>query len=176
MWHYYGERERFAFEIGPPDREHPTTGTRRVDVYAAGRWLTCDDNSVYVPQFAYALEASIAWLLRDPAFYKFSRPYPELSTEDNLRRLLADVEAGVSGGHEYRDYSFMNWGPTSDNVSSCLFREGEAVHIAFSFARDTHHDPAELGKVFVAQLPERELLLILHRAAWDLAQGRHSRA
>lgn len=172
MWHYYGERERFAFEIGPPDCEGPTTGTRRVDVYAAGRWLTCDDNTVYVQQFVYSLEGSIGRLLRNPTFYKSVRPYPELSIEENFRQLLVEAEAGATGDYAYRDYLFMDWGPTSDNVSSCLFREGETVHIAFSFWRESHHDPSELDKVFVAELPERELLLILHRAAWDLAQGR----
>ena len=130
MWHPYGERERFAFEIGPPDPQQPTTGVRTVDVYAAGRWLTCDDNSVYVPQFVYSLEGSIGRLLVDPAVYNLSRPYPDLSIEENFRRLLADAEAGSNGDHDYRDYLFMDWGPTSDNVSNCLFREGERVYVA----------------------------------------------
>lgn len=170
MWYRYGERSRFAFDIGPPDKEEPTTGTRRVDVFAADRWLTCDDNTVYVPQFVSSLEASIGWLLADPAIYNRARPYPELSVEENFRRLLADTAAGEND--KYLSYRMMNWGPTSDNLDNYLFREGDTAHFAFSFWRERHHDSSELGRVFVTELPLRELLLTLHHAAWDLAWGR----
>jgi hypothetical protein len=173
MWFPYGERERFAIEIGSPDREHPTTGLREVDVYAAGRWLTCDDNTAHVGLFVGCAEGVISRLLTDPTFEDWSRPYPDLSIEDNYRRLLADAEAGSN--EEYLRRRILHWGPLTDNISNCLFREGLTAYLAFSFWRPTHHDPSELGQVFIAELPERELLLILHRAAWDLAEGRRSR-
>jgi hypothetical protein len=50
-----------------------------------------------------------------------------------------------------------------------LFRESGIAFLPFSFWREGHHDPAELGKVFVAELPVWELARVLHEAAWHLA-------
>jgi hypothetical protein len=62
----------------------------------------------------------------------------------------------------------MDWGPTTDNVRMHLFREGDTAFLPFSFWRESHHKPAELGRVFVAELPWRELASVLHEAAWHL--------
>jgi hypothetical protein len=83
---------------------------------------------------------------------------------------LAAADAEDNRG--YLSYRFMAWGPTTDNVRAVLFREGDTASMPFSFWRESHHDPAELGRVFVAELPERELLWVLHEAAWALAWGR----
>lgn len=45
----FGDRAMFAVEVGaimPP-------AFRTVDLWAAGRWLTTDDNVVYVPSFSW---------------------------------------------------------------------------------------------------------------------------
>jgi hypothetical protein len=137
-----------------------------VDVWAAGRWLTCDDNNVYVPQFAWSLQGTIGQLLDDPHAAENGRPYPGLTVTDNFRRLRDTADAGDNG--EYLRYRFMDWGPTADNVSALLFREGGVAFIPFCFWRERHHDPAELGQVFVAELPVWELAAVLHGAAWSL--------
>jgi hypothetical protein len=158
----YGQLTRFAITVGEVLSDNG--GSRRVDVWAAYRWLTCDDNNVYVPHFAGCLQHAVGYLLTDPQRRR-GRPYPELSVADNYRRLRADAETDNT---EYLAYRFMDWGPTADNVSMLLFREGGTAYLPFSFWRPDHHVPAELGQVFVAELPEWELATVLHDAAWAL--------
>ena len=165
----YGLRSRFGVVIGPSDPARPASGMREVDVFAAGRWLTCNDSHAYLPHFTDCLMRAVAQLLDDDVEERCRRPFPELSPADNHRRLSADAEAGDN--NEYLRYRFMDWGPTTDNVSAHLFVSDGIASIPFSFWRPEHHDPSELGQVFVAELPARELTRVLHRAAWDLAIG-----
>ncbi len=62
----------------------------------------------------------------------------------------------------------MHWGPTADNVSALLFREGDTAYLAFSFCWPDGQDQAESGRVFVAEVPAWELARVLHDAAWAL--------
>lgn len=158
----YGQLTRFAITVGEILSENG--GSRRVDVWAADRWLTCDDNNVYVPHFAGCLQRAVGGLLADPQRRR-GRPYPELSVEDNYRRLLADAETDNT---EYLAYRFMDWGPTADNVGMLLFHERNTVYLPFTFLRPDHHAPPERGKVFVAELPQWELARVLHDASWAL--------
>jgi len=128
--------------------------------------LTCDDNNVYVPHFAELLSRAVSSFLISSEQRGIDLPAPELSVEENYRRLRAEANAGDNSG--FFSFRFMDWGPTADNVSACLFWCGENVQIAFSFWRPTHPEPDELGKVFVAELPWWELASILHDAAWKL--------
>jgi|GEM_PF-3482206 len=161
---WFGDRSRFAVALGEFSGDNDSYC--EVDVWAADCWLTCDDNHAYIPHFAGMLERSVRYLLREPPEYRRTqRPYPELSPADNHRRLCTDAKTDNS---EYLDYRFMDWGPTADNVRMHLFREGDTAFLPFSFWRAGHHKPAELGQVFVAELPWRELAAVLHDAAWGL--------
>ena|SRR5687768_5293427 len=124
---------------------------------------------LYVPTFASSLKAEIDLLLDNSACTKLRRPDPSLSIAENHRRLCA--AANVGDNAEYLAYRFMDWGETTDNVIAHLFLEDGVASIPFSFWRKEHHDPAELGEVFVAELPERELLRLIHETAWTLALG-----
>jgi hypothetical protein len=155
----FGHQSRFAITVG--EYLNDDGNSRRVDVWAADRWLTCDDNSVYIPHFAGCLQRAVGFLLSNPQHGR-GRPYPDLSVADNYRRLQADAETDNT---EYLSYRFMGWGPTADNVTMLLFREGRVAYLPFSFWRPDHHDPTELGQVFVSELPEWELAAVLHDAA-----------
>jgi len=163
----YGLRSRFAFVIGRAGPDRPE-GELEVDIYAAGRWLTCDDCTPHLASFTDCLMRTVAFLLTDGVEGQFRRPFPELSPADNHRRLRADAKAGDN--IEYLAYRFMDWGPTTDNVSAHLFISDGIASIPFSFWRPGHHDPSELGQVFVAELPLRELMRVLHQTGWYLAQ------
>jgi hypothetical protein len=158
----YGQLSRFALTVGEILSDNG--GSRRVDVWTADCWLTCDDNNVYVPHFAGCLQHALRRLLSDPQERR-GRPYPERSVADNYRRLQADAE---TNNREYLAYRLMDWGPTADNVGMLLFREDGTAYLPFSFWRPDHHVPSELGRVFVAELPEWELAVVLHDAAWAL--------
>lgn len=150
----FGDRSRFAAEVG---EFYSANGQlRRVDLWAAGRWLTCDDHCVYVPQFLGSVANTIRWLRsgRD-----LSMPFPGLPPEETFRRLYeADDDA------RGRFWVLLhNWGPTTDNVLPLLFRQGDHLTIAFKFWREAHHDPEERGVIFVTELPESELLSVLEQ-------------
>ncbi len=145
--HRFGHPSQFAIEIGPP-----TSQLREVDLWAAGVLLTCDDDLAYLPTFSWSMEATLTWLLKD---HDRSLPYPELSPEENHRRLQL-------GEYEDRErFFFLNWGPTTDNVLALLFRRGTDLILTFEFWRPTHPRPEEIGKVFVVEMPERDLLRCL---------------
>jgi hypothetical protein len=55
---FFGDKRRFAVEVG--DWDGPAL--RRVDLWAAGQWLTCDDNMAFVRQFGRAVAGSATWL------------------------------------------------------------------------------------------------------------------
>ena len=137
-------------------------GMRIVDLWAAGIELCCDDNTAFVPQFCMSVDATITWLLSDN---DRSLPYPDLSPEENHRRLWA---AEYGGGSQF---AFLDWGPTTDNLLALLFRRGQDVIITVQFGRATHPRPEEIDRVFVAELPERELLRSLHQAVGVLRSG-----
>jgi hypothetical protein len=151
----FGNKSRFAIGF-----DHAVdSDSLRVDVWAASTWLTCVDNSVYVPQFADDLKFEIR------RFFFSSlrpRPYPEMSIEDNFRRLHAE--------EDWDSYWFMNWGPTADNVRMLLFCENGTAYLPFEFWWPNHHDQSQRGKVFVAELLVDELALVLHDSAWDIVQ------
>ncbi|QJW98653.1 hypothetical protein FTUN_6248 [Frigoriglobus tundricola] len=160
---WFGDQSRFAIALGQFSGENDSFC--EVDVWAADCWLTCDDNHTYIPHFAGTLERSVRFLLRGPQYRRTGRPDPELSPADNHRRLCADAE---TDNGEYPGYRFMDWGPTADNVRMHLFREGGTAFLPFSFWREGHHKPAELGQVFVAEVPWRGLAGVTHEAAWGL--------
>src|SRR5690242_2688149 len=117
----YGVRSKFAFVIGRAGPDRPE-GELEVDIYAAGRWLTCDDCTPHLATFTDCLMRAVTMLLDDGVEERRRLPYPALSPADNHRRLVADAEAGDN--REYLAYSFIDWGPTTDNVSAHLFISG----------------------------------------------------
>lgn len=159
----FGHRSRFCFVVGKDD---PDRCSRKVDIYAAGRWLTCRDNSVHVPTFEDRLVRAVTRLLDNDNGDRFRRPYPELSPAENYVRLRAGAtrEAQVFDS----GYRFMDWCETTDNFRAHLYIDSGVASIPFSFQPTGHHDASELGQVFVAELPERELIRVIHQAACEL--------
>ena len=143
-----GDKRTFAAEVGDPDG----TGLSRVDLWAAGQWLTCDDNAVYVPQFRHYVGLTLNQLPADAV------PFPGLSPADAHRRFLADDDGS---GESFR--FFDGWGPTTDNVTSFLFRHNGGLVLTAEFWRQSHlrAHPEHAGVVFTADIPTDELIGIL---------------
>jgi hypothetical protein len=93
-------------------------------------------------------------------------PFPGLSPEETFHRLYE-----VDDGLRERFWGLLRWGPTTDNVSSLVFRRGDNLVITFRFWRDTHPNPEERGVIYVAELPESELLDVLEQLSDALAKG-----
>ncbi|MFJ6052485.1 hypothetical protein [Streptomyces sp. NPDC092307] len=169
-----GDRSRFAAEVGGPGP------LRRVDLWAAGKWLTCDDNMAYVPRFRRDVLDAVARLRSDA---DSSLPYAAgLSAEATHRRL--GRYAGHEGDEGYDDeseaYDRMHgrfrgllWGPTTDNVTAYLFREEDRLVITLEFWREEHlsRHPEDAGAVFVVEIPVEEFVGILEGIVAALDAG-----
>ncbi|MFG1834245.1 hypothetical protein [Micromonospora chersina] len=157
MTRCFGDRATFAVEVG----EIQPPSLRAVDLWLAGKRLTTDDNSAYVPFFASALRSSAAQVRRrdiKPC------PFPGHTPEEIYRLLHAD-EA------EFREqFWFMQWGETVDNLSRYAYLEDDLV-IVFAFWRASHPVPGHLGKVFTARIPPDEFASVVEEAAGLLDAG-----
>jgi hypothetical protein len=159
-----GDKNSFAAEVG--EGEH---SLRRVGLWAAGQWLTCDDNMAFVGQFRSEVMDTVAWL-RSGAGSPL--PFDGLSPEDTHRRLMHRAGADDETEEEYRfrsQFRVLSWGPTTDNVTALLFRDADRLVLTLQFRREEHlvRHPDHAGKVFVAEVPTEEFLGILE----DLAAG-----
>lgn len=135
---------------------------RRVDLWAAGQWLTCDDNTVYVPQFRHHVGLTLDRL--PPA----AVPFPGLSAAAAHRRLLAEDNELLS------EFWFLDgWGPTTDNVISFAFRNGDGLVLTAQFWREDHlrEHPEHAGMVFTAEIQVEVLTGILQDLVAALSTG-----
>ncbi|QEL16987.1 hypothetical protein [Limnoglobus roseus] len=148
----FGDKQCFAAEVG--EFWQRSQQLRRVDLWAADRWWTCDDNIVFVPQFCLSVCDSLAWLRSGS---DLSQPFPEADAAESHRRLLA-----VDDGSREK-FWFPQWGPTTDNITAHVFRAGDWLTIPFEYWRTRHHRPDEMGRVFVAEMPQIELIEVLEQ-------------
>jgi hypothetical protein len=153
MTRRFGDRAKFCIEVGavtPPS-------LRTVDLWAGGRWLTTDDNTVYLPTFIGFLRSTAARVRRHDVS---PCPFPERSPEEIFGLLRADDET------DFREqFWLLHWGETVDNVTSYVYSDGGDLVIVFGYWRATHPFPEDLGKIFVARVPADEFVAVLDEAA-----------
>ncbi|MER5866255.1 hypothetical protein [Kitasatospora sp. NPDC002040] len=153
-----GDRHTFAVEVGV--RDHALC---RVDLWAAGKWLTCDDNTAFVGQFRRAVLETAGRLRSDGGS---ALPFDGLSPEATHRRLTlsAGADDETEADHEFRSrFRALDWGPTTDNVTAYLFGAGDRSVLTVQFLRKEHlpRHPEDAGEVFVAMIPTAEFVGIL---------------
>ncbi len=164
-----GDKLRFAAEVGEPG---PLC---RVDLWLAGKWLTCDDNMAYVPQFRRDVIDAAVWLRSGEGS---PLPFAGLSAEATHRRLLQRERDDNEFDAEYQlhgRFRVLFWGPTTDNVTAYLFREEDHLVITLEFWREEHllSHPQDANAVFVVEIPVEEFIGILKgiAAALDASQS-----
>ncbi|MET7518488.1 hypothetical protein ABZS88_34605 [Streptomyces sp. NPDC005480] len=116
MTEILGDRHRFAAEAGEWDQ-----GLCHIDLWAAGQWLTCDDNMAFVKQFRRAVLDTVAWLC---SRHGSPLPFHGLSPEATHRRLMLRAEADDEAEADYecdRHFRVLDWGPTADNTTALIF-------------------------------------------------------
>jgi hypothetical protein len=160
-----GDKHRFAVEVGGWDSPE----LRRVDLWAADQWLTCDDNVAYVPQFRGAVRETAVWVRSGHV------PFVGLSPSVTHRRLVAVT---VDDEEEYelrRQFQiFDRWGPTTDNLLTFLFRDGDHLVITLQFWRERYllERPEHVGTVFAVEIQAAEFAGILEDLVAILDHGR----
>ncbi|MCT9005714.1 hypothetical protein [Streptomyces rhizosphaerihabitans] len=164
-----GDRNRFAAEVGEWDN-----ALCRVDLWAAGKWLTCDDNSAFVSQFRRDVLDTAAWLRSGQGS---PPPFGDLSPEATHRRLMhrAGADDETEADYEFRNqFRVLSWGPTTDNVTAHLFRDADRLVLTLQFWREEHliKNPEHAGEVFVVEIPTVEFVGILENLVAVLDGGR----
>jgi hypothetical protein len=151
---HLGEKNRFAAEVGDQ-----AAGLRRVDLWAADQWLTCDDNMVFVEQFRRSVEET-AVSVRSGCVPPL--PFAGLSPVATHRRLGTvtddDPICELRG-----QFWFLRWGPTTDNLQTFVFRDGDHLVITLQFWREAHllNHPEHVGRVFEVKIEPAEFAGIL---------------
>ncbi|MFF3562905.1 hypothetical protein ACFYXS_22960 [Streptomyces sp. NPDC002574] len=169
-----GDKRRFAVEVG----EWSGPELRRVDLWVAGQWATCDDNTVFVPQFLRSVEETVGDVRGG---HGSDLSFAGVSAAEAHRRIVAGT------GDEETDWEvrtrfvlFDAWGPTTDNVRAFLFRDGDAMVITMEFRRPEHllEHPDHVGRVFAAEIGAAEctgiledLVAALHRCPGSAGPG-----
>jgi hypothetical protein len=148
-----GSKERFAVEVG----EWRGGNLRRVDAWAAGQWLTCDDNTAFVRQLRLSVQQDLARL---DSIKEAPSPFPGLPPAAVHQQLLSNDD-----GRRER-WGFLRWGPTTDNLLTHVFRDGDHLVLTGEFWREEHlrRNPEHRGAVFVAEIEAEELAGILQGA------------
>ncbi|MEV7616103.1 hypothetical protein [Streptomyces sp. NPDC089799] len=162
-----GDRSRFAAEVGDPG---PLC---RVDLWAAGKWLTCDDSMAYVPQFRRDVLDVAAWLRSGKGS---SLPFAGFSAEATHRRLRQHAGDDNETDYQLRSrFRALLWGPTTDNVMAYLFHNKDDLVITLEFWREEHllSHPEDAGAVFVVEIPADEFIGILEGIAAALDRSEH---
>ena len=153
-----GEKNRFAAEVGGWDNE-----LCAVDLWAAGTRLTCHDSMAFVRQFRLAVLDTAAWLSSGQGS---PLPFDGLTPEATHRRLMLRAGANDETEAEYefrRRFRVLDWGPTTDNVTAHIFRDGDHLVFTLQFRRGEHllKHPEHEGEVFVVEIPTVEFVEIL---------------
>lgn len=159
-----GDKHRFAVEVG--DWVDPAL--RRVDLWAADQWLTCDDNLAYVKQFRHAVTGTAVWVRSG---HGSPLPFEGLSPAATHRRLSAGI-GDYEEDHE-QFWIFNRWGPTTDNVQAFLFRDGDHLVITLQFWRERHlaKHPEHAGTVFAVEIQAAQFAGILEDLVAVLDHG-----
>ncbi|MET8123460.1 hypothetical protein [Micromonospora sp. NPDC005189] len=139
MRHCFGDRATFAVEVG----EIQALPLCTIDLWVAGKRLTIDDNSAFVPSLSHAMRSSAAQVRRRDVR---PCPFPGRAPEEIFRLLHADET-------ELREqFWFLRWGEIVDNVSTYAYLDQHELVIVFSFWRASHPSPEDLGKIFAVRI------------------------
>ncbi|SCL22349.1 hypothetical protein GA0074692_1378 [Micromonospora pallida] len=151
MTRRFGDRATFAVEIGEVEPHQ----LRVVDLWAAGRRLTTEDDWAFLPFFIRVVRSSAAQVRRRDVK---PCPFPGRTPEEIFRLLHTDET-------EFREqFWFLQWGETVDNVSMYAYLDDDLV-ILFAFWQADHPFPEDLGKVFVARIPPKEFVATVEETA-----------
>lgn len=154
-----GDKQTFAFETSRRDK-YLTHQVLTVDIYIAGKRLTVQDNAVYVPQFLGDIDAAQRHMRNDLGWLQYRDDLSDMNlTEGHLH--LAKTQP-----------SFLNWGPTTDDISCQLiaFRNSLWITVFLYSEYPDHESIAPF--VEGARISPFDLILTLQQQA-DLMSGYH---
>lgn len=166
----FGDESTFAINIEKTDRNNCI-----LEIFIAGKRATVEENLAYIPKVTAHLITEIK-RLSSSAFYLFTYAdyLADLNEEEALHKLddiyYEDTEDYTEEEEEYHEecreissyYSFLAWGPTTENISSYIYPVQQKLYIGFKFWKEEHTPVEELQNAYCAEIGYTTLLEILN--------------
>jgi hypothetical protein len=155
----FGDKATFAFEVG----ERVSGDLRTVNIFIGGRNICCDDNKPYIPQFIGSIARSAEGLKTIDEYLKFERCFSGMTVEE-AHEFVKSTRDENSENYDIEDdkiyltHSFMDWGPTTDNVTSFLLPVENKFFLTYEFWRETHEPASEIGRIYSMEVLPREII------------------
>lgn len=160
-----GNTNTFALDIGA---DYPENQIRKIDVVINNRWVCVDDHSACVPQFITSLELDIKRIRRSD-FSKYNQYFTSLSVHEIHECILKTRTEGaeefdIEDDRIYPLHTFMDWGPTTDNLTCFLIPKDKEIYLTHQFWREEHCIKSEIGVIHATKVGLEEVLGVLEKA------------
>jgi len=148
-----GNNSTFAFDIG---QEQLETNLRTVNIVIDNRYVCCDCNSAYLPQFIASMENDIDRIAKND-WNKYHK-YFEGKSISEIHEFILRTRTEESKEYDIEDdkifplHNFLNWGPTTDNLCCFIVPWNNKYFLTYQFWRPEHPDKSEIGKVQNVQI------------------------
>ena len=142
-----GNTNIYGFEVG--DKINQILQT--VDIIIGNYYVSCDDNAVYLLEFISDIKYTIQHL-KDVDLTIYNKYY-ENKTIEEIHEFISNNWAENSPSYDIEDgklyslHRFMDWGSTTDNITSLLFLYKNELILTFQFWRDDHEPKEEINQI-----------------------------
>ena len=125
-----GDKRSFAFETSSCT-DYPSDKFLTVDIYIADKCVTILDNSAYVPQFLGDIEATLNHMRNNITWLQYRNDLSDMN--------LAEAHLHLSKTEDR--LKFLQWGPTTDDISSHLIVFQDSLWItAFLYSENPDYE------------------------------------
>lgn len=153
-----GNENNYAFKIENDENKN----FKIVDIIAQNRYLSCDDNSVYLPQFISSVEQEIE-NLEKKNYATYEKNHEHKSVVEIHKLMMEDENEEMFSLHR-----FMSWGPTTDNITAFLFVHNNELILSYEFWREGHEVKEEINHVFYLKVEKCELIGLLNKLLMEI--------
>ena len=159
-----GDKNAFAIDVGV---NYQGNQIRKIDVVINNQYVCVDDNSAFVPQFITSLAFDIEQL-KKADFNKFDNYFEGLTVPEihefilNTRTEGAE-EFDLEDDQIYPLHCFLDWGPTTDNISSFLIPKNKEMYLTHQFWREEHINKIEIGVINITKVEIEEIIGTLEK-------------
>ncbi|UII26923.1 hypothetical protein LVD15_00355 [Fulvivirga maritima] len=166
-----GDKSTFAFDI---DDKEIGAKILTVDIVIDNQYVCYADNSAYVPQLIASMQGDVERILQKD-WSKYVQYFERKSITEIYEfifrtRIPETDEYDIEDDNIYPFYNFLNWGPTTDNLSCFIIPHHDSFFLTYQFL-DTEHLIAS-GKAAIQSIPVNlsDLVSIINEAIAVLKQ------
>lgn len=166
-----GNKDIYGFDLG----KNESKSLKVVDIIIGNRYVSCDDNTVYLPQFINDVKSTLK-SLQHIDYTTYDKYYKNKTIEEIHQFISSNWEEGsesfdIEDGQIYSLHRFMDWGPTTDNITSLLFLYKNELILTYQFWREGHDVKEEINRVNYIKVNKLNLIEILENLVHELEKA-----